>query len=255
MTLDSRADLDYGATPGVPMSILSKTNRRVIGRGGIIPPVPATLADADTTWASLIHAVTEDKNAEQITVTLSVQQFNPNNAVVPFGMNGLTARVTWGVDGGFHTAFLDVGDGTSFSVQAASIKVDIQNAVLNRAVNPNVLQAVTPRVVSASLGVGDVPPGAFGGCSRTYFFSGVVAATDFDVIIPPFAQSLHMLPFFGSAATISFLNDTTLVGLGSVLLAVTPVLNPIPIPGLARIVRFRYTGGPINVLIVFHLKL
>jgi hypothetical protein len=253
-----RANLDVGADIGVPMSILSKSNRRVLGTSNVLAPTPARPADIDTTWQGLVHAVTEDKNAEQLTCHLSVQQFNPGGIPLATNqINGLTARVQWGVDGAFHEAFLDIGTGTSFTVQASSIKVSVQNAALNRITGT--LLPVTPRKVGASIAVGTNAPGYVGGPRKSFYWLAAPSATDHLVEIPPFADSCVFVfnPF--SNGILRFWADNGTTELYRYILSVAgPGTSSqiYQISGAARWASFNITAAvPAWAIAIFNLKI
>lgn len=161
---------------------------------------------------TIIQVKGSDEEAVDMTAFISVQPHERAEfdiADLPY----IRAKVVWGSGGTSHEAFIDVGVGTSFSVMASFLRVDVGT-------DP----AVVPGGAGASHAVmvqGFVSYGRHIGqpVTRTLYFEEVLAgATSANQAIPVFARNVRITgsnPAINYQFQVSDLGGVKMVGAGT----------------------------------------
>jgi hypothetical protein len=194
----------------------------------------------------------DSKGSQVLTVTLGVSsaQFPPGGAVnsqrIP-----VIARIEWGVGSARFHAFVDVRNGTQFSVLGSQLSVDAGFSEIDL---PN-----TPASVSVSAGFSfGTRPGA-GYVTYTAPRISVTNAAPVDVAVPPYAQALQAFSPTPGFGTLGLITAAILGGrapLGQPQLTLTEAqlsgaltFEGVRLPATAQVVRFTSTA-PAAVFIV-----
>jgi len=143
--------------------------------------------DPASQTATIVQVKGSDERAIDLNVFISVlpdQVAAFTIADFPY----VKARVSWGSGGVSHSAEIDVGLGTSFSVMASFLRVDVFLDTDNPSVLPAGNRVLVQGFVSAGRHIGEP-------AVRTLYFEVLAGATSGPQPIPAFARNVRIVGF------------------------------------------------------------
>jgi hypothetical protein len=206
------------------------------GKSEIIPPGGTQ---------TLITMETEAQYAEMLTVQVDAS-IPPQPG--PGVFNRAFITVTWGVSGARHTAIIDVGRGTSFTVVANFLIVEITN--------PSFGAFTSSVAVAASVVVGSTVRGDLKPRFTAQTFAATAVGADFIVPIPKYAQTFRVMRAPTESMRI-LQSDVITIYAEHLVAAGLDMEDSLPIANGASLIRVINTGAaPITAIqIVFDLTI